>query len=223
MHVRATSRATPSSCDGGEGEAQFPHGTWTHCEQHPAWNLQCTQWFSAEEFPLLCLTPKVMPRCSLGDVGEERWPLSHRWTDTSPILPDAAHDSRNQGRVVSLSVLSPLLACVRLCQLATGSPQLAGRAEESLVTDAECSSNRRVTCLLHIISDVTRVRHGQGTTLSILRAFNACAAAVQTAVLVMFGPSCLGHYRPLLRRSASDKCSVRCGPIEQRDQIYRNF
>ena len=72
---------------------------------------------------------------------------------------------------------------------ARGSSQLAAIAE-SLVTDAE-RSNRRVTCLLHIMSDVTRVRHAQGTTLSILRAFIACAAAVQTAVLVLFGPSCL--------------------------------
>ena len=38
-------------------------------------------------------------------------------TDTSPILPDAAHDSRSQGRAVSLSVLSLLLACVRLSQV----------------------------------------------------------------------------------------------------------
>ena len=58
-----------------------------------------------------------MPRFSLGDVGEAPWLLSHRWTDTSPILPDAAHDSRNQGRVVSLSALSLLSACVRLRQL----------------------------------------------------------------------------------------------------------
>ena len=117
MHVRATSRATSSSCYGGEGEAQFPHGTWTHCEAP-----SCVEsavhavTFTAEEFPLLCPTPKVMPRFSPGDVGEARWPMSHRWTDTSPILPDAAHDSRNQGRVVSLSVLSLLSACVRLCQ-----------------------------------------------------------------------------------------------------------
>ena len=66
-------------------------------------------------------------------------------------------------------------------------PQLSGSAE-SLVTDAE-RRNRRVICLLHIISDVSRVRHAQGTTLSILRAFIACATAVQTAVLVLFGPS----------------------------------
>ena len=97
---------------------------------------------------------------------------------------------------------------------ARGSPQLAASAE-SLVTDAE-RTNRRVTCLPHIISDVTRVRHAQGTTLSILRAFIACAAAVQTAVFVLFGPSRLGHYRPLQRRFASDKCSVRCRPIKQR-------
>ena len=64
----------------------------------------------------LCPTPKVTPRSSVGDVGEARWPLSHRWTDMSPILPDAAHDSRNQSCVVSLSVLSILSACVRLCQ-----------------------------------------------------------------------------------------------------------
>ena len=117
MHVRATSRATPSSCDGGEGEAQFPMERGPTAKHHPAWNPRCTQWFKAEEFPLLCPTPKVMPRFSLGDVGEARWPLSYRWTDTSPILPDAAHDSRNQCRVVSLSVLSLLSACVRLCQL----------------------------------------------------------------------------------------------------------
>ena len=73
---------------------------------------------------------------------------------------------------------------------AASSPQLAASAL-SLLADAELS-NRRFTCLLHI-SDVTPVCHAQGTTLSILRAFVACAAAVQTAVLVVqFGPSCLG-------------------------------
>ena len=76
---------------------------------------------------------------------------------------------------------------------ARGSPQLAASAE-SLVTDAE-RSNGRITCRLHIISDVTRVRRARGTPLSILRAFVACAAAVQTAVLFLFGLSYLGHYR----------------------------
>ena len=133
------------------------------------------------------------------------------FADTSPILPDAAHDSRNQGRVVSLSVLSLLSACVRLCQLREVHHSLQ-QALNPWSRNA-VRSNRRVTCLLHIISDVTRVRHAQGTTLSILRAFIACAAAVQTAVLVLFGPSCLGHYRPLQRRSSSDICSVRFRPI----------
>ena len=41
----------------------------------------------------------------------------HVSVSVKSILPDAAHDNRNQGRVVSLSVLSLLSACVRLCQL----------------------------------------------------------------------------------------------------------
>ena len=42
----------------------------------------------------------------LGDVGEARWPLSHRLTDTSPTLPDAAYDKRNQGHPVSYTHLT---------------------------------------------------------------------------------------------------------------------
>ena len=107
-----------------QAEQRLPHATWEKAKRsfpmergptamhHPAWSPQCTQWFRAEEFPLPCPTPKVMPRFSPGDVGEARWPLSHKWTYRSPILPDAAHDSRNQGRMVSLSVLSLLSACV---------------------------------------------------------------------------------------------------------------
>ena len=56
----------------------------------------------------------------LGDVGEARWPLSYRWTDTSSTLPDAAYHSCNQGHVVSHSELSLVSACVRLCQLREG-------------------------------------------------------------------------------------------------------
>ena len=200
----------------------FPMERGPTAKHHPAWNPQCMQWFRAVEFQLLCSTPKVMPRFSLGDVGEARWPLSHRWTDTSLILPDAAHDSRNQGRVVSLSMLSLLSAWVRLCQLREVHHSLQ-QALNPWSRTQSAATDGSPTCLLHIISDVTRVRYAQGTILSILRAFIACAAAVQTAVLVLFGPSCLGHCRPLQRRSASDKCSVRCRPIKQRDKIYRNF
>ena len=114
----------PHCTYGLQAEQRLPHATEENAKRsfamergptakhHPAWHPQCTQWFRGEKFPLLCSTPKVMPRFSLGDVGEARWPLSHGWTDTSPILPDAANDNRNQGRVVSLSVLSLLLACV---------------------------------------------------------------------------------------------------------------
>ena len=104
----------------GEGEAQFPNGTWTHCQAPPCVEtaVHAVVQGRGAVAPLPYSTPRVMPRFSLGgDVGEARWSLSHRWTDTSPILPDAAHDRRNQGRVVSLSVLSLLSACVRLCQL----------------------------------------------------------------------------------------------------------
>ena len=95
-HVRATSRATPSFCD-GEGEAQFPHGTWTHCEAPPCGIRSVRSGLGQRSFrSFLCPTPKVTPRSSLGDVGEARWPLSHRWADTSSTSPDAAHDSRNQ-------------------------------------------------------------------------------------------------------------------------------
>ena len=96
---------------------------------------------------------------------------------------------QSRPRGVALGVEPPLGVRPTL-PAARGSSQLAAIVE-SLVTAFE-RSNRRVTYLLHIISDGTRVRHAQGTTLSILRAFIACTAAVQTAVLVRFGPSCWG-------------------------------
>ena len=114
-----------------KAKRNFPMERGPTAKHHPAWNPQCTQWFRAEEIPLLCPTPKVMSRFSLGDVGEARWPLSHRWIDTSPILPDTGHDSRNQGRVVLLSMLSILSACVRICQLREGILCLTLRMDHS--------------------------------------------------------------------------------------------
>ena len=142
----------------------------------------------------LCPTPKVTPRSSLGDVGEAVAAVAQMDRYESYLARYGIRYAQSRPRGVALLVEPPLgvrptLPAVR------GSSQLAALAE-SLVTDAE-RSNRRVTCLLHIISDGTRVRHAKGITLSILRAFIACAATVQTAVLVLFGPSCSGHYRPL--------------------------
>ena len=98
---------------------------------------------------------------------------------------------------------------------ARGSSQLAASAE-SLVTDAE-RSNRRVTCLLHIISDVTRVRHVRVLpSQSSVRSLCCCCTNSGACPVC---PVLLGHYRPLQRRSASDKCSVRCRPIKQKRQI----
>ena len=116
---------------------------------------------------------------------------------------------------------------MRPTSLAAGSSSQLAASADSVTAHGRGAQQpqlltERITCLLQIF-DVTRVRHAQATTLSILRVFAACAAAVQTAVLVLFGPSCLGHYRPLQRRSASDKCSVRCRSMKQRDKIYRSF
>ena len=64
-------------------------------------------------------------------------------------------------RGVTLCV-EPLLGVRPTLPAARGSQPAA--SPESLVTDAD-RSTRRVTWLLHIISDVKRVRHAQGTTL----------------------------------------------------------
>ena len=114
---------------------------------------------------------------------------------------------------VALCVETPLR--VRPTPPAAGSsPQLAASAE-SLLTDTERSNRRFFTCVLHI-SDVTPVRHAQGT-LSIL-------SARSLLVLLLCKQRCLsylGHYMPLQRRSASDKCSVRCRPIKQRQNLQQ--
>ena len=103
------------SATGGEGEAQFPHGKGPTASTTLRVIRSARSGLGQRNFrSFICPTPKVTPRSSLGDVGEARWPLSHRWTDTSSTLPDAAHDSRNQGRVVSLSELS---LHAELCQL----------------------------------------------------------------------------------------------------------
>ena len=92
---------------------------------------------------------------------------------------------------------------------ARGSSQLAEIAK-SLVTNAE-RSNRRVTCLLHIISDVTRVRHAQGTLIPLnppcVRCLcccctNSCACPVWP---VLFGA--LGRCRGALPRTNA-RCVV---------------
>ena len=59
-----------------KAKRSFPMERGPTAKHHPAWKPQCTQWFRAEVFPFLCPTPKVMPRFSLGDVGEARWPVS---------------------------------------------------------------------------------------------------------------------------------------------------
>ena len=139
----------------------------------------------------LCPTPKVTPRSSLGDVGEARWPLSHRWTDTSSTLPDAAHNSRNQGGVVSLSELSLLSACVRLCQLREVHHSLQQSLNPLSRTQSAATDGSPACCtssLMLRVCVMLRVLPSQSSVRSLLA---LQPAAVQTAVLVLFGPSCL--------------------------------
>ena len=170
----------------------------------------------------LCPTPKVTPRSSLGDVGEARWPLSHRWTDTSSTLPDAAHNSRNQGGVVSLSELSLLSACVRLCQLREVHHSLQQSLNPLSRTQSAATDGSPACCtssLMLRVCVMLRVLPSQSSVRSLL----ALLLYKQRCLSWLARPVCLGHYRPLQRRSASDKCSVRCRPMKQRDKIYRNF
>ena len=116
-YVLQAEQRLPSATE-EKAKRSFPMERGPTAKHHSAWNRSARSGLGQRSFrSFLCPTPKVTPRSSLGDVGQARWPLSHRWTDTSSTLSDAAHDSRNQGRVVSLSELSILSACVRLCQL----------------------------------------------------------------------------------------------------------
>ena len=164
----------------------------------------------------LCPTPKVTPRSSLGD------PLSHRWTDTSSTLPDAAHDSRNQGGVVPLSELSLLSACVRLCQLREVHHSLQQSLNPLSRTQSAATNGSPACCtqsLMLRVCVMLRVLPSQSSVRSLL----ALLLYKQRCLSCLARPVCLGHYRHLQRRSASDKCSVRCRPMKQRDKIYRNF
>ena len=72
-----TSRATELLPHATEKEKRsFLMECGSIAKQNRAWNPQCTQ----KSRKLLCPNPKVMPRFSLGDVGEARWLLSHKWT-----------------------------------------------------------------------------------------------------------------------------------------------
>ena len=66
-----------------QAEQRLPHATekakrsfsmarGPTAKHHPAWNPQCTQRFRAEVFPLLCPTPKVMPRFIMSVMLEKR-------------------------------------------------------------------------------------------------------------------------------------------------------
>ena len=68
-YVLQTEQRLPHATE-EKAKRSFPMERGPTAKHHPAWNPQCTQRFRAEEFPLLCPKPKVMPRFSLGDVAE---------------------------------------------------------------------------------------------------------------------------------------------------------
>ena len=113
----------------------------------------------------------------------------------------------NQGRVVSLSKLSLLSACVRLCQLREVHHSLQQSLNpwsrtQSAATDGSpacCTSSPmlRVCVMLRVRPSQSSVRSLLELLLAVQTAVLELLLAVQTAVLVLFGPSCLGHYRPL--------------------------
>ena len=154
-----------------------------------------------------------MPRFSLGDAGAARWLLSHRWTDTS-LSWQVRH-------TIAAIKAARCRFCVEPPLRVRPTPPCCGEFTTNNLQQAlnPCSRTQRAaadvspaccTSLVLCLCVMLRVLY----PLNPLRAFVACAAAIQTAVLVLFGPSCLGHYRPLQRRSASDKCSVRCRLIK---------
>ena len=141
-----------------------------------------------------------MPRFSLGDVGEARWPMSYRWADTSPILPDAAHDSRNQGRVVSLSVLSLLSACVRLRQLREVHHSLQQALNPWSRTQSAATDGSPACCTSSLMLRVC-------VMLRVL----PCQSSVRSLLVLLLYKQrclpCLGHYSiPLQRTNA--RCVV---------------
>ena len=134
-------------------------------------------------------------------------------------MPDAAHDSRNQGRVVSLSELSLLSACVRHCQLRevhhslqpSLNPWSRTKSAATEGSPACCTSSLmlRVWVMLRVLPSQSSVR-----SLLVLLLYK------QRCLSCLARPVCLAHYRPLRKRSASDKYSVRCRPMKQREKIY---
>ena len=146
---------------------------------------------SGEESPLLCPKPNVMPRFSLGDVGEAPWLLSHRWIDTSPILQDAAHDSRMQGRVVSHSALKLLTACVRLRQLRQVHHSLQQALSPCSRTQSSATDGSPAccTCLMLHLCVMFRVpsRYSVRSLLVLLLCKQGCSS-------YCLARSCLGHY-----------------------------
>ena len=115
---------------------------------------------------------------------------------------------------MSLSVLSVLSACVRLCQLREVHHSLQQALNPWSRTQSAATDGSPACCTLSLMLRVCvmlRVLPSQSSVRSLL----VLLLYKQRCLSCLARPVCLGHYRPLQRRSASDKCSVRCMPMKQ--------
>ena len=138
-------------------------------------------------------------------------------------MPDAAHDSRNQGRVVSLSVLSLFLACVRLCQLREVHHSLLRALNpwsrtKRAATDGSpacCTSSLmlRVCLMLRVLPSQSSVR----PLLVLLLYKQRCLSCLARPV-----GGTIGRCRGVLPR-INARCVVPGRPIKQRDKFSPTF
>ena len=99
-----------------KAKRSFPMEGGPTAKHRLALSPQCTQWFRAEEFPLLRPTPKVMPRFSLGDVGRSAVAAVAQMY-IRILSCQMRHTIAAIKAAWCRSVLSFLSACARLYQL----------------------------------------------------------------------------------------------------------
>ena len=108
-------------------------------------------------------------------------------------MPDAVYDSRNEGRVVSLSVLGLLSACVRFRQLREVHQSLQQALNSWSQTQSAATDGSPACCtssLMLSVCVVLRVLPSQSSVRSLL-------------VLLLYRQRCLSCLTRLLLRSAS--------------------
>ena len=107
------------------------------------------------------------------------------------ILPDAAHDSGNQGRVVSLSGLSFLSACVRLRQLRQVHHNLQQALSPCSRTQSSATDGSPASCTSLMLRLCVMLRVPSPYSVRSLLVLLLCKQRCSSCCLAR---SCLGHY-----------------------------